>query len=80
MSRILLCSGQRCWIVLGFVSQMNALPVRPQGIIVWDLEGQEFIHPTTYIGDPRALGAGYAPEMNAIADELLEHSVQLAIA
>jgi hypothetical protein len=50
--------------------QMNARPVRPQGIIVWDLEGQEFIHATTYVGDPRAFASGYAPEMQATADDL----------
>ena len=49
--------------------QMNARPVKPQGIIVWDLEGQEFIQPTTYIGDPTAFASGYAPEMNAAADD-----------
>jgi len=49
---------------------MNARPVRPQGIIIWDLEGQEFIHATTYIGDPRVFESGYAPEMNAAADDM----------
>lgn len=50
--------------------QMNGRPVRPQGIIIWDLEGQEFIHATTYIGDPRAFASGYAPEMHAAADDV----------
>lgn len=53
-----------------FRDQMNALPVKPQGLILWDIEGQEFIHPTTYIGDPRVFQSGYAPEMNAIADQV----------
>ncbi len=39
-----------------------------QGMIVWDLEGEEFPHKTTYIGDPRLL-AGLAPEQAAAADE-----------
>lgn len=39
-----------------------------QGVIVWDLEGGEFPHATTYIGDPRVLPK-VAPEMDAIADE-----------
>jgi hypothetical protein len=52
------------------VSNMNAQQVKPQGIIIWDIEGQEFIHATTYVGDPRAFASGYAPEMNAVADEL----------
>lgn len=36
-----------------------------QGSIVWDLEGQQFPHATSYLGDPRSL----PPEMEAIADE-----------
>lgn len=49
---------------------MNARPVRPQGLIVWDLEGQEFKHATTYIGDPRVFQFGYATEMDAVVDEM----------
>jgi hypothetical protein len=52
------------------LNQMNAQPAKPQGIILWDIEGQEFIHPTTYIGDPRVFNSGYAPEMNGVADEV----------
>ncbi len=52
------------------LTSLEARPVRPQGIILWDLEGQEFIQPTTYIGDPRVLGEGYDPEMNAAADQV----------
>lgn len=51
---------------------MNARPVRPQGLIVWDLEGQEFILPTTYVGDPTAFAKGYAAEMNAAADQMFQ--------
>lgn len=51
---------------------MNARPVRPQGLIIWDLEGQEFIHPTTYIGDPRVFSYGYAAEMNGVADDIFK--------
>jgi hypothetical protein len=39
-----------------------------QGMIVWDLEGQEFPHKTTYIGDPRLLSR-LAPEADAAADD-----------
>jgi hypothetical protein len=39
-----------------------------QGAIVWDLEGEQFPHKTTYIGDPRLLKR-LAPEMAAVADE-----------
>ena len=51
---------------------MDARPVRPQGLIIWDLEGQEFVHATTYVGDPTVFGQGYAPEMNAVADDLFK--------
>jgi hypothetical protein len=52
------------------INLIKSRPVQPQGIVLWDLEGQEFSQPTTYIGDPRVLSQGYAPEMNATADQL----------
>jgi hypothetical protein len=52
------------------LTEIQARPVRPQGIIIWDLEGEEFVQPTTYIGDPRVFSEGYAPEMDATADSL----------
>jgi hypothetical protein len=42
-----------------------------QGVIVWDLEGEEFPHKTTFIGDPRLLGR-LAPEMAPVADEFFQ--------
>lgn len=39
-----------------------------QGMITWDIEGQQYPHATSYIGDPRLLDT-LAPEMNGIADE-----------
>jgi hypothetical protein len=39
-----------------------------QGVIIWDLEGEEFPHKTTYIGDPRIMSR-LAPEMALVADE-----------
>jgi hypothetical protein len=39
-----------------------------QGMIFWDVEGQENPHPITYIGDPR-LVKRLAPEMDEIADD-----------
>jgi len=39
-----------------------------QGMIFWDVEGEEQPHPVTYIGDPR-MTAKLAPEMDAVADE-----------
>ena len=39
-----------------------------QGVIVWDLEGEQFPHKTTFIGDPRTLDR-LAPEMAAAVDE-----------
>ena len=52
------------------LTSIKARPVQPQGIVLWDLEGQEFIQPTTYIGDPRILSQGYAAEMDAAADQV----------
>ena len=45
------------------LKQMNA-----QGMITWDIEGQQFPHATSYIGDPRAFET-LAPEMRGIADD-----------
>ena len=42
--------------------------VGAQGAITWDIEGQQYPHSTSYIGDPR-LTPQLAPEMDAIADE-----------
>jgi hypothetical protein len=42
-----------------------------QGVIVWDLEGQEMPHATSYLADPRML-AKVAPEMDEIADEFMK--------
>ena len=38
-----------------------------QGMITWDIEGQEYPHATSYIGDPRQLSL-LAPEMEPLAD------------
>jgi hypothetical protein len=38
-----------------------------QGMITWDIEGEQFPHATTYIGDPRIF-AQLAPEMSGVAD------------
>jgi hypothetical protein len=42
-----------------------------QGVIVWDLEGEQYPHKTTFIGDPRLL-AKLAPEMAPVADEFFD--------
>ncbi len=36
-----------------------------QGVIVWDVEGEQFPHPVSYVGDPRFL----PPEMHACVNE-----------
>jgi len=38
-----------------------------QGMITWDLEGQQYPHPLSYIGSPDLLPV-LAPEMNEVAD------------
>ena len=49
---------------------LNGMTVRPQGIIIWDLEGQEFNQPFTYVGYPNNLPL-LAPEMDAVADQVM---------
>jgi hypothetical protein len=49
-------------------SIQNMRDMDAQGMITWDIEGQEFPHPLSYIGSPELL-AKLAPEMNEIADE-----------
>ncbi len=44
------------------LKNMNA-----QGMVTWDVEGEQFPQPVTYIGDPRAM-ATLAPEMEGVAD------------
>ncbi len=48
--------------VIAILRDMNA-----QGVIVWDIEGEEYKHAVTYIGDPRQL-PNLAPEMDRLAD------------
>jgi len=51
------------------INLLNSMNPRPQGILVWDLEGQEFNHAFTYVGYPNKL-PDIAPEMDKVADEL----------
>ena len=51
------------------IDRMNAMSTRPQGIIIWDLEGQEFNHAFTYVGSPEKL-PDLAPEMDLVVDEV----------
>ena len=46
----------------------NLKNVGAQGMIFWDVEGEEMPHAITYLGDPRVLPAA-APEMDEIADQ-----------
>jgi hypothetical protein len=39
-----------------------------QGVIVWDIEGQQYIQPVSYVGDPRQL----APEVQGVVDEFFK--------
>ena len=47
---------------IAIMRQANA-----QGMITWDIEGEQFPHKTTYIGDPRIVN-NLAPEMTDVAD------------
>ena len=41
--------------------------LKAQGMVTWDMEGEEYKQPTSYIGDPRLVGR-LAPEMTGLAD------------
>jgi DNA-directed RNA polymerase subunit RPC12/RpoP len=49
----------------------NMLRLKAQGVIVWDVEGGEFPHKISYIGDPRAVDK-LAPEMAPVASEFFK--------
>jgi len=51
------------------VARMNTMVPKPQGIILWDPEGQEFVQSMSYIGHPDDLPV-LAPEMDAVADQV----------
>jgi len=51
------------------VARMNSITPRPQGIVVWDLEGEEFSQPFSYVGNPPMVPL-IAPEMDAVADQM----------
>lgn len=48
---------QRAEILVERLAEMNA-----QGVITWDIEGQEFDHPVTFIGDP-TIAETLSPEL-----------------
>ena len=55
--------------LMSYADQSTAIlrEMNAQGMIVWDIEGEEFQHAVTYIGDPRQI-ASLAPEMDRLAD------------
>lgn len=53
------------------VSVMRGLNPKPQGMMLWDLEGQEFYHYFTYVGYPNKLPE-ISPEMDAVADRFFK--------
>ncbi|MBF0593354.1 MAG: dockerin type I repeat-containing protein [Candidatus Omnitrophica bacterium] len=55
----------------GIISRMNAMNPRPQGVIIWDLEGGEFFQYFTYVGYPNKLHE-ISPEMDAVADQIFD--------
>lgn len=56
--------------ILAFATRSiaNLKKINAQGMITWDIEGQEFPHAISYVGSPDKLPQ-VAPEMDAIADE-----------
>lgn len=63
--------NQAAALVSNLATQNAAGSQKPQGIIIWDIEGHEFTQGNvTYIGYPLAFDQGYAPEMQAAADDI----------
>ncbi len=52
------------------IAALNALAVKPKGVVIWDLEGQEFGHAMTYLGEPHQL-ACTSPDMDREADYIM---------
>lgn len=66
---------------LADVTVANLQAANAQGVIIWDLEGQQYPHPNaSYAGDPTRLET-LAPEMAAVADSLFARfrSAQLRV-
>jgi len=55
---------------VSILQNMNA-----QAMITWDIEGEQYPMPTTYVGDPRLLPT-LAPEMDPIADQYFQTFVK----
>lgn len=51
---------------IAILHRMNA-----QGAITWDIEGEQYPHPSTYVGDPRLIET-LAPEMWPFVDEYFQ--------
>lgn len=49
----------------------NCKSVNAQGVVIWDIEGQEYFHPVSYMGAPDELSR-LAPEMDLYADEFFK--------
>lgn len=44
------------------VSRANGMSPKAQGVMVWDIEGNEFAHSMTYVGDPRSMCPAGTPD------------------
>ena len=42
-----------------------------QGMVTWDIEGEQYPQPTTYIGDPTQFST-LAPEMDGVIDQYFQ--------
>jgi hypothetical protein len=51
------------------IARMNSMTPKPQGIVIWDLEGEEFAQYFTYVGYPNMLPV-ISPEMDKVADQM----------
>ena len=59
---------------VAILKKMNA-----QGMIVWDLEGEEFPHATTYLGDPRSLPVEIEPLADAFFKKFTDAGLRVGL-
>jgi hypothetical protein len=52
------------------ITNLNSMNPKPQAVLLWDIEGQEFWHYFSYVGYPNMLPL-IAPEMDAVIDQVV---------
>jgi hypothetical protein len=61
-------------VSVGILTNMNA-----QGMIAWDIQGQEYPHATSYIGDPRELPPEMAPVIDGFFKKFTDAKLRVGV-